>query len=137
MEIPIIFAGVDVGSQHFLNDAVSTFGLSIGLWVIGSRHVQACATQLEEGTPEVTSEAGVAITDNLLRHAVMPEHVVEEEAGNILGGALDNGRRNVYAFGETINKHNQRVEPSGGDGQAGHKVHTDTNPLAIGDRQGL
>ena len=113
MSVPIIQLLGDVGTQHVLQDVVEALSLAISLGVEGRGHGELGPGQLEEGSPEVTGEAGVSVGDDDSGQSMMSEDSVEEEAGRIHSRNCCRCRGKVGHLAELVDENGDGVETIG------------------------
>ncbi|KAG6891829.1 hypothetical protein C0992_003353, partial [Termitomyces sp. T32_za158] len=64
---------------------IHSFGLAIGLRVVGGRESNLDVERLTEGGPELGDEKGAPVGDDIVRESVFGEDVFEEEFGELRG----------------------------------------------------
>jgi hypothetical protein len=79
-------ARMNVGAESLIDGAVSDFCLTVSLGVMGGRHVELGAESGEEGSPELTVEAGITVGDEDVGETVLGVDVVNEDVRELLGG---------------------------------------------------
>jgi hypothetical protein len=60
---PLVGMSTDEASEIAFNRLIDTLRLTIGLGVIGSAHVQFCASSLENSLPEFASKDWISVRD--------------------------------------------------------------------------
>ena len=101
--------------------------MAICLWVERRTHTEFDARHLEEVTPDMTGEHGVAIADDRRRKPVKPDNTIEE-------GASDGGGRVGMAEGDEVCILGELVDDGEDDGFAANlqkpfdEVHRDIRP---------
>ena len=107
--VPIIQLKIDVVAQHFLNNPISPFCLTISLRVVRRTHAQLRASQAKQSTPKLAGKAGIPVRHKLLRIPMVAEHVRVEKMSNVFGGTGCSRRRNVYHLGQAIHENSNGV----------------------------
>lgn len=113
----------DHAAEHLLQSPVQSFGLAVGLGMVGGGHGKLGAGEGEEGLPETTRELGVPVRDDGGGEAVVTVDVVEEELGGCgsIGGTC--GRDEHGLLTKAIHDREYGVVTRGGGRKVGDKVH--------------
>jgi len=61
---------MDEATEVSFQALINPFSVSIGLWMVGTTHVQFSARQTKESLPQLTSEYAIPVSDNGQRHTM-------------------------------------------------------------------
>ena len=82
-----------------------SFGLPISLRVMGRAKQRTSAQTLHECPPKCTRESGIAIMQNIVRHAELAHNLLEKQRSSFLRceGALPHlARTHTHKLGQTV-----------------------------------
>src|SRR6185437_5558006 len=102
--VPVVLTKVDVVAEAFLEGAVGTFGLTVGLRMVSGGHGELGAELGPERAPEVSGESRIAVAEDGLGDTVVTNHFTNEEPSKF-------GSRNRGGGGDVVN-HLKTVFPN-------------------------
>ena len=86
-----------------------------------------------QGSPEVSSEAGISVRDDDFGEAVVFEDVIEEELCDATTGDLVVGCDEVCSFAEAVDNDEDGIVVTRGCGEACDEVERNLFPFALGN----
>ena len=125
-----------ISTEDLLDHTVSPLGLTIRLGMVGRGMEQLGSQPGEQLLPEAAHEAGIPVSNDLARHAVLAHHPLEEQISSLgsSDGMVD--RDKCDTFGGLIYHSHGTIKPPD-QGQPKHEVHGITVEPFGGWFQGL
>src|SRR4051794_39088750 len=96
--------------EHVFEGAVSSFGLTIGLWVEYGGHCQSGAHGVEKALPKLAGELCIMVRDDRGGEAVESENMVKEDLCSVWGSGCGLQWDKMDHLGEGIDKDNNGIE---------------------------
>lgn len=131
--VPIRLLEVDVGPEEFFQGSVRTFGLTVGLRMVGGTHGQGGSELSPKGTPEVGGEARISVAEDDLRNSVQSHDLPKEEFGE-LGSSHGGLACNIVDhLGQLADEYHDGIVARAGAGKRGDEIHAHPLPGPAGD----
>ena len=93
-----------IASEYFNQNAIDAFCLAVGLRVIGRRHRQPSADEIEDSRPKRGRELGITVRNQVFWHPVMTEDEVDKDTSRLFcrDGIFDSSK--MYHLAVAVTK---------------------------------